>query len=224
MPIFRIEEVMLNYAEAMCELGEFDQTVANLTINKLRPRANVAPMIVTNIDASFDPKRDKGNSDYSGDREGSYDYARWVRDENGELVRLGTANDDPLKWSKGSSMIYFMNFQAMVQWQRQFGDHNVDAFVNYMGEDRLGKDSSAAWLLPYTRIQLGGHVKYGYANRYFAQFDFTYAGNEQHAQGEPVSFLPHRIGGVGGFQREFPPRCGMAQPAEVPCIVRCSGI
>ena len=114
----------------------------------------------------------------------------WVRDENGELVRLGTANDDPLKWSKGSSMIYFMNFQAMVQWQRQFGDHNVDAFVNYMGEDRLGKDSSAAWLLPYTRIQLGGHVKYGYANRYFAQFDFTYAGNEQMRKGNQFHFSP----------------------------------
>ncbi len=130
------------------------------------------------------------NSNYSGDREGSYDYARWVRDENGELVRLGTANDDPLKWSKGSSMIYFMNFQAMVQWKRQFGDHNVDAFVNYMGEDRLGKDSSAAWLLPYTRIQLGGHVKYGYANRYFAQFDFTYAGNEQMRKGNQFHFSP----------------------------------
>lgn len=54
MPIFRVEEVMLNYAEAMCELGEFTQSVADQTINKLRPRANVSPMKVSEINESFD--------------------------------------------------------------------------------------------------------------------------------------------------------------------------
>ena len=49
MPLFRVEEVMLNYAEAMCELGEFDQSVADRTVNKLRSRANVAPMKVAEI-------------------------------------------------------------------------------------------------------------------------------------------------------------------------------
>lgn len=69
MPIFRIEEVMLNYAEAMCELGEFDQTVADATINKLRPRANVKLMKVSEINSAFDPKRDLGNPDYPNDYE-----------------------------------------------------------------------------------------------------------------------------------------------------------
>jgi hypothetical protein len=41
-PIFRIAEVMINYAEAKYELGEFDQTIANNTINKLRARGGVA--------------------------------------------------------------------------------------------------------------------------------------------------------------------------------------
>lgn len=53
MPIFRVEEVMLNYAEATCELGEFDQSAADQTINKLRIRANVAPMKVAEINAAF---------------------------------------------------------------------------------------------------------------------------------------------------------------------------
>ena len=130
------------------------------------------------------------NSDYSGTREGTYDYSRWVRDENGELVRFGTANDDPLSWGKSSSMLYFMNFQAMVRWQREFGDHSFDAFVNYLGEDRLGKNATPAWLLPYNRIQLGGHFKYGYGNRYFVQFDCTYAGNEQMREGNQFHFSP----------------------------------
>lgn len=57
-PIFMIEEVLLNYAEAKFEKGEFNQSVADQTINKLRPRANVANMIVTDINEGFDPDRD----------------------------------------------------------------------------------------------------------------------------------------------------------------------
>ncbi|UNY97922.1 RagB/SusD family nutrient uptake outer membrane protein [Zhouia spongiae] len=60
-PIFRIGEVMLNYAEAMYELGDFDQTVADITINKLRARGGVAPLAVgaepndPTIDVSVNP-------------------------------------------------------------------------------------------------------------------------------------------------------------------------
>lgn len=57
MPIFKIEEVLLNYAEAKAELGQFDQTIADKTINKLRERAGVSKMVVSEIDDSFDPQR-----------------------------------------------------------------------------------------------------------------------------------------------------------------------
>lgn len=56
-PIFKIEEVLLNYAEAKAELGAFDQRVANETINKLRARAGVDPMNVSEINDNFDPDR-----------------------------------------------------------------------------------------------------------------------------------------------------------------------
>lgn len=54
----RLEEVLLNYAEAKYELGAFDQTIADKTINKLRPRAKIANMIVSEINEMFDPQRD----------------------------------------------------------------------------------------------------------------------------------------------------------------------
>ncbi|GLR18891.1 RagB/SusD family nutrient uptake outer membrane protein [Portibacter lacus] len=57
-PIFRIGEVMLNYAEATWEMGTFNQAIADETINKLRARGEVAPMDVNSIDAAFDPTRD----------------------------------------------------------------------------------------------------------------------------------------------------------------------
>ncbi len=43
---------MLNYAEAKFELGEFSQSVADATINKLRVRAVIPAMNVSEIDAS----------------------------------------------------------------------------------------------------------------------------------------------------------------------------
>ena len=56
-PIFRMGEVLANYAEATYELGTFNQTIADATINKLRARGKVAPLVLSNIpnDANRDP-------------------------------------------------------------------------------------------------------------------------------------------------------------------------
>jgi hypothetical protein len=92
-PLFRIEEVMLNYAEAMFELGQFNQGVADQTINKLRPRAGVANMVVANIDGSFDLKRDP-----------TVDPVLWEirRERRIELFGDGFRFNDLKRWMKGS--------------------------------------------------------------------------------------------------------------------------
>ena len=91
MPIFHIEEIMLNYAEVMYEQNKFSQAIADLTINKLRARANVAPMIVSDINAAFDPDRDplveplaweirrERMVELMGEGFGFYDIRRWKR-------------------------------------------------------------------------------------------------------------------------------------------------
>ncbi len=88
-PIFKIEEMLLNEAEAQYELGQFNQGIADKTINKLRPRAKVANMIVANIDANFDPNRDPSINpvlweirrerivELLGEGFGFYDIRRW---------------------------------------------------------------------------------------------------------------------------------------------------
>lgn len=60
-PIFKIEEVLLNWAEAKYELGEFDQSAADRSINLLRERAGVAGMQISKIDENFDPNRGEYN-------------------------------------------------------------------------------------------------------------------------------------------------------------------
>ena len=72
----------MNYAEAAWELQQFDQAVADKTINKLRDRAGVAHMTVADINDSFDPNRDKGN-------------APWWTGKGG---KFGNYNVNPVLW------------------------------------------------------------------------------------------------------------------------------
>ncbi|WP_443938241.1 RagB/SusD family nutrient uptake outer membrane protein [Pedobacter sp. MW01-1-1] len=92
-PLFRIEEVWLNYAEAMFELGTFNQSIANQTINKLRTRTNLPPMTVSDITTGFDPKRDL-----------SVDPILWEirRERRVELMGDGFRFNDIKRWKKGS--------------------------------------------------------------------------------------------------------------------------
>ncbi|WP_236974104.1 RagB/SusD family nutrient uptake outer membrane protein [Membranihabitans maritimus] len=55
-PVFRMGEVLLNYAEAKMELGDFNQDICDATINKLRARGGVASLDILNI--PDDPTRD----------------------------------------------------------------------------------------------------------------------------------------------------------------------
>ena len=102
-PLFRMGEVMLNYAEAKWEMGGFDQSVADRTINALRVRAHVAPMLVNEIDGSFDPNRDQ-----------SVNPILWEirRERRVELIGEGFAFDDIRRWKKGE----YLNKQPIGRW------------------------------------------------------------------------------------------------------------
>lgn len=100
-PIFHIEEVMLNYAESMYELGKFDQSIADRTINKLRPRAGVQNMLVAEINDQFDPMRDK-----------TVAPVLWEirRERMVELMGEGFGFHDVRRWKKAE---YFVNQQPL---------------------------------------------------------------------------------------------------------------
>lgn len=106
-PIFKIEEVLLNYAECTFEQGQFNQGVADATINKLRKRAGVADMIVKDIDASFDPRRDQ-----------TVDPVLWEirRERIIELMGEGFGFDDIRRWKKAE---WFINKQPYGQWAKR---------------------------------------------------------------------------------------------------------
>jgi hypothetical protein len=90
-PLFRMGEVLVNYAEAQYELGGFNQGIADATINKLRARGGVQPLNVATI--SNDPSRDP-----------DVDAVLWeIRRERAvELIGEGFRFDDLRRWNKMS--------------------------------------------------------------------------------------------------------------------------
>lgn len=92
VPIFRMGEILVNHAEVAFELGLFDQSIADLTINKLRERAHISKMVISNIDAALDPTRDA-----------DVNPVLWEirRERRVELMAEGFRFDDICRWKKG---------------------------------------------------------------------------------------------------------------------------
>lgn len=116
-PIFKIEEVLLNYAEAKWELNQFGNTEANKSINLLRRRAGVADMVVSEINADFDPNRGywypKGNT--TGEQ---VDPVLWEirRERIVELVGEGFGFYDIRRWRMAP---WFLNRQNKGAWVKK---------------------------------------------------------------------------------------------------------
>ncbi|MDO5570958.1 MAG: RagB/SusD family nutrient uptake outer membrane protein [Bacteroidales bacterium] len=104
VPLFKMNEVLLNYAEAKYEAGIFSQNVADATINKLRERANVASMQVSEINESFDEKRDP-----------EVDPVLWEirRERIVELMGEGFGFYDVRRWKKAD---WFVNKHQYGMW------------------------------------------------------------------------------------------------------------
>lgn len=91
-PVFRMGEILVNHAEVMFELGQFNQSVADRTINVLRDRANMPAMVVSAITSGFDPNRDS-----------TVDPVLWEirRERRVELMGDGFRFEDLKRWKKG---------------------------------------------------------------------------------------------------------------------------
>ena len=107
-PIFFIEEVLLNAAEAAWEAGIFDQDYADKTINKLHRRTtvNMPDMVVASINASTDPVN--ASDKVTPGRDPDVDPVLWEirRERIVELMCLGYGWADVRRWKKGP---WYMN-------------------------------------------------------------------------------------------------------------------
>lgn len=99
LPILRYAEVLLNYAEAKAELGEFDDTVWDKTIRLLRERAGVNGDRPTQIDLylqNYYYTPEDGNSKITDS-----DILEIRRERAIELLLEGRRYDDLMRWHLG---------------------------------------------------------------------------------------------------------------------------
>lgn len=93
IPLMRYAEVLLNYAEAKAELGQFNETVWNESIGLLRSRAGVSPAVPATADAYLQSVYFPEISDK---------YLLEVRRERGiELCYENLRYQDLMRWKKG---------------------------------------------------------------------------------------------------------------------------
>ena len=153
-PIFRMGEILVNHAEAKYELGEFDQSVADATINKLRVRANLPAMVVSEINDAFDP-----------DRDSTVPAVLWEirRERRVELMGDGFRFRDLKRWKKGE----YLNKQALGMWINNADYENKmkihgggdEGFVEFFAEPKGWLDYYYLEPLPTQELALNPNLE-----------------------------------------------------------------
>ncbi len=97
LPIIRYAEVLLNYAEAKAELGEFNDEIWNHTIKPLRERAGVDGTRPTTLDVYLQTYYAQENGGKISDK----DILEIRRERAIELLLEGLRYDDLMRWHLG---------------------------------------------------------------------------------------------------------------------------
>lgn len=102
MPVFRLAEVLLNYAEAKAELGTLTQDDLDKSVNMLRDRVDMPHLNLAEANASPDPfltSDEFGYKNVSGSNKG---VILEIRRERGiEMVGEGLRYYDIIRWREG---------------------------------------------------------------------------------------------------------------------------
>ena len=170
MPVFRLGEVYLNYAEAKAELGTLTQGDLDLSLNKLRDRVGMPHLNMADANANPDPFLTNtewgGFRNVSGANKGVILEIR--RERAVELGQEGFRYDDIMRWKEGKTFeaqFYGMYFPGAGNYDLD-GDGTVDACL-YSGDKpsvnakdyfEIGKDvtlsgTSSGYLNPHKSIK-----------------------------------------------------------------------
>lgn len=116
LPVFRLGEVMLNYAEAKAELGDIDQSDLDISINKLRDRAGMPDLVLSDANGNADwylQSEEYGYPNVTGPDEGVILEIR--RERTIELAMEGFRYFDLMRWAAGDCIdqeMYGMYFDG----------------------------------------------------------------------------------------------------------------
>lgn len=129
MPIYRLGEVYLNYAEAMAELGELTQADLDLTINKLRERVQMPRALLADWLANIDPRQAAHYPNVQGAQKGAILEIR--RERRVELACEGFRYQDLVRWGNGKLLANTPQgiYVPRLGYLDVTGDGNPDMFI-----------------------------------------------------------------------------------------------
>ena len=103
-PIFKIEEVLLNYAEAKAELGSLSPDDLNITVNEIRSRVGMPALTMRDLDKQPDwylSSEEYGYPNVTGSNEIVNAILEIRRERTVELIQEGFRLQDLYRWKAG---------------------------------------------------------------------------------------------------------------------------
>ena len=109
-----------------------------------------------------------------------------------ELTRFGSQENTTLSTSSVNTGNRHIYLQAMLDYNRTFGKHDVGALLIYNQDEYMNNYSGTDLLatLPERRQGLAFRASYGYDSRYLAEINIGYNGLENFAEGNRFGFFP----------------------------------
>lgn len=105
IPMIRLAEVMLMYAEAKAELGELTEADVDMTINKLRERVGMPTTSLAEMLSNIDPALEAKYPNVAGAQKGAILEIR--RERRVEFGGEGKRSNDLFRWSLGKRFEHF---------------------------------------------------------------------------------------------------------------------
>jgi TonB-linked SusC/RagA family outer membrane protein len=133
---------------------------------------------------------------YQLNDDGTYDY---TLDRIGDEVStvLGTSSTN-----NGDRRIYL---QAMIDYSRTFGEHDVNAMFVYNQDEYVNNNPGDALLkaLPKRKQGIAARASYAFDNKYLAEVNLGYNGSENFAKGNRFGFFPSVAVGYNISQEKY---------------------
>lgn len=187
--------------------NEIWKNTINTTAELTQDFGFITPGLSAIVRYGYDIYTDNGNKHWKAP-EGW--QAERLRDSNGELVFTKKVDEQLMisnPYSNGQKKEFF---EAEIHYARNFGLHQVGAILKYTQDgttnnsqndyvDKTDSDPIKQMNIDFQRtIQgidrrhqgLAGRFTYGYANRYFIDFNFGYNGSENFAKHNRFGFFP----------------------------------
>lgn len=109
--------------------------------------------------------------------------------EKGTYANVRTGSET-LGYSVSANGTRYTLLEAMLNYNRSFGQHTVTGLFMYNQSSYLAAATDAVTGLPYRKQGFVGRVTYNYANKYFGEFNMGYNGSENFKKGHRMGFFP----------------------------------